>query len=249
VSASMPGRLRRSAFWRGLLLQSFWDFENLQGLGLAFVMDGVLRRGLSRGESARAAALFYAEPFSTNAYLSGVAAGVFGRLEKEQAGREEIRRLKRVLGPGLAGIGDAFFWGALRPACAAAAAATFVAARAIGAPHPAAWSAAVYLAVFNAAALRARWAGLRLGWEAGDGVAARLKQQAWPARTELVRKAGLACAAAALLGELAAQEPGKAAARLALSAACFALLQRGASARGLCGAAAIAGAIATGVSR
>jgi PTS system mannose-specific IID component len=207
LGAGMQGRL----FKRSLLLQSCWNFERMQSLGLAFCLEPWLERcWAGQNGAARAARLRHQEYFNTQPYMASLVAGMVCALEEEAAAApageprerlvKRLKTLKTAAASALAGLGDALFWGALRPFCAALAAAGALALR----QKPlwaAGWAAAAYLLAFNALALALRWRFLALGYEWRDQIAARLK--AWPLQRLIraLRWAALALilAAAALL--------------------------------------------------
>ena len=195
MTTGMQGRL----FGRSLLLQSGWNFERMQSLGLAFCLEPWL--GLcwaGQNGAARAARLRHHEYFNTQPYMASLVIGMVCALEEEAAAApaggprdklvERLRVLKTAAASALAGVGDALFWGALRPLCAglAAAGALFLWDRPVWA---ALWAAGVYLAAHNALALALRWRLLRLGYEWRDQLASHLK--AWPAQ-KLIRALRLA---------------------------------------------------------
>jgi PTS system mannose-specific IID component len=126
----------------------------MQNLGFLFGIDGWLRRIYPDPEEYRRAALRHLEHFNTQPYMASFALGLVGALEEERASapderkpviEERIRQLKRAVGAGLAAVGDSFFWGALRPACAGVTILAGLAFWTAGASHPIFWSAVVYL--------------------------------------------------------------------------------------------------------
>jgi len=197
----MQGRL----FGRSLLLQSAWSFERMQSLGFAFCLEPWLERCWhGRAGELSAARLRHQEFFNTQPYLASLVVGMVCALEEEAAGAAaaelpakvaRLKALKTAAASALAGMGDAWFWGALRPFCAVLAAAGAWALW----ERPrwaAAWAILAYLAAHNGPALLVRWGFLRRGYAWGDQIAARLK--AWPGQrgVKAVRLAGLALAVA-----------------------------------------------------
>jgi PTS system mannose-specific IID component len=207
MNTGMQARL----FGRSLLLQSGWSFERMQSLGLAFCLEPWLERcWAGQNGATRAARLRHCEYFNTQPYMASLVVGMVCALEEEASATpagarrdglvDRLRSLKAASASALAGVGDALFWGALRPLCAALAAvgALFLWDRPIWA---AVWAAGVYLAVHNGLALPLRWRFLRRGYEWGEGLAGQLKS--WPVQKQIraLRLAGLLLllAAAALL--------------------------------------------------
>lgn len=200
MNAGMQGRL----FGRSLLLQSAWNFERMQSLGLAFCLEPWLERcWAGQNGAAREARLRHQEYFNTQPYMASLVVGMVCALEEEAAAApagarrdglvERLRSLKAASAAALAGVGDALFWGALRPFCAvlAAAGALLLWDRPVWA---AAWAAGAYLAAHNGLALPLRWSFLRRGYEWKADLAGRLKS--WPAQ-KVIR--GLRLAALLLL--------------------------------------------------
>ncbi|MBI5241373.1 MAG: PTS system mannose/fructose/sorbose family transporter subunit IID [Elusimicrobia bacterium] len=186
-------------FGRSLLLQSAWNFESMQGLGMAFCLEPWLERCWSgQNGAARAARLRHHEYFNTQPYMASLVVGMVCALEEEAAAAaageprdkvvERLHTLKTVAAAALAGVGDVLFWGALRPLCAALAAvgALLLWGRPVWAVL---WAALSYLAAHNVLALSLRWRFLRRGYEWRDGLASHLKS--WPAQ-KLIRALRLA---------------------------------------------------------
>ncbi len=218
-------KLRVRLFVRSFLLQAGFSDERRQGLGFAWAIDPALKRayagdaaGLAAAR-ARALASFNAQPYAAGLPL-GAAAALEGRAAAgETALAARAGALKAALGAALAGSADAFFWGALRPLAGAVAVAAAVAGVRLGMSQPFLWSAALGLAVFNAPALRARWAGVDLGLRDGEAAAAavaRLPVQDW------ILAARRAAAAAALAAPLAAGVSPSSSAPRGLAATAFA---------------------------
>jgi len=193
------------SFFRGLFILTCWNEERMQNLGFAFGIEPWLERiyprGDRRGVEARGRHL---EFFNTQPYMAGIIVGVTARLEETafRSGADPARAdaLKSAMASALAGAGDAFFWGALRPfalACALLAGWTL---------WFCGWPAAaclamcgVFLAVFNIPALRLRWTGAALGYEKGEGVVRDVERMGWLRRAGRLKSLGkwVSCAAAA----------------------------------------------------
>lgn len=189
---------RASVFARLLLLQATWSFERMQGLGFAYALEPWLARVYPRPEELRAALARHSEYFNTQPYVASLIAGLVCALEqdaaalpadKRAAAYERLKLVKKAMGAALAGLGDSFFWGALRPAAAAAALAVGLYALRAGRWHAGAWTAFTYLLVYNAPALWLRWSGLRLGYEWREQLPAKLGAytvRAWVRRVRLL---------------------------------------------------------------
>jgi len=180
MSVGMQGSL----FGRSLLLQSCWNFERMQSLGLGFCLEPWLARCWSgQGDGGREARLRHQEYFNTQPYMASLIVGMICAIEEEVAGSPAAARpgkiarlqsLKAAAASALAGLGDALFWGALRPFCAGLAL-TGALALGFGSWRAAAWAAAAGLIAYNAVALPLRWRFLRRGYEWKDQIANRLK--------------------------------------------------------------------------
>ena len=188
----MELKIRRSLFFRSLWIPALWSDRSGQARGFDAALEPWRER--LRGEKHRMTEALK-EPlrfFNTQAHLLGFALGVVARMEKENASRERIEKVKDMLGPALAGVGDPFFWGGLRPAAAFSAAAVFW----MTAPEAAAWGAPlIYLALFNCGAMIVRWKGLERGYAAGEnGLLKELGRVPWRRGTNALR--GMSFAAA-----------------------------------------------------
>jgi len=231
---TMTVKMQARIFARSLLLQACWSFERMQGVGLSYCLEPWLEEVWGGDpEALRAAKVRHQAFFNTQPYVAGIVIGMICGLEEEAAGAlpeeraaklERLQALKTAASAALAGIGDAFFWGALRPFCAALALCLALSLRHL---HPAAavlWAAGAYLIVHNTAALTLRWRGLRLGYEWKGAIAARLKELPAQAAIRRVRFAAFALAVGATAIMAAAFSP-SAATRGLLALAAFAGLR------------------------
>ncbi len=215
---------------RSLLLQACWSFERMQGVGLSFCLEPWLEQAW-RGdaEALREAKVRHQAFFNTQPYVAGIVIGMICGLEEEAAAAppaergaklERLQALKTAASAALAGMGDAFFWGALRPFCAALALCLTLALWHLSPTAAVLWGAGAYLIVHNSAALTLRWRGLRLGYEWKGAIAARLQQLPAQAAIRRVRLAAFALAVGAT-GMAAAAFPLRWALRGLLAAAAF----------------------------
>ena len=157
LSVPLPRRL----FFRSFLLQASWNFEQMQGLGALFVLSPLLRK-LYQGEElqqacARHLSYFNTHPFMAPLILSGVA-----QLEVNGAGNEEIEEFRQLLMAPCAAMGDAFFWGGVRP-FAAVVAMFFALNGSLLAPI-------ILVIIFNLPHLLVRIVGFFKGRELSEGV-------------------------------------------------------------------------------
>lgn len=207
-------------FIRSLLVQSSWSFSGMQCLGyFLMTVPGSSRRGSSTSESA-SAALRRLRGFNTHPYLAGLVAATVVREEELGASDADVENLKNSLMCALGSVGDAFFWGALRPFAALAA----IPAALVGVP----WAPLIMLVLYNVPHLGVRAAGVVLGLSRGRGVAGLLQRRPL-ARTLPVLAAGSSLLAGFIVGRGAADPewgllPGRGMLSVAATAAAFALL-------------------------
>lgn len=218
MTATFGRRERRRAFARLLLLQSCWSYDGMQGFGLALAMEPWLKR--LYGSRARRELLRYDGYFNTHPFMAPLAVGMLCGLEEQAALADGERReallkkadaLKNAVACALAGVGDAFFWGALRPACAALAllSGLLVWEAGLSAGAASAATASVYLLAYNAPSIWLRWNGLRWGYQWKEGIARELKAMPWQRWIKAARWAAAAlCLGLFVLAALAA--PGRA---------------------------------------
>jgi len=254
MNGGWSAAMQRDIFGRSLLLQSCWSFERMQSLGFAHCLEPWLRRcWAGRGEELRAARLRHQEYFNTQPYVASLVVGMVCALEEEAAAApdaerpakvERLKALKFAAASALAGLGDALFWGALRPFCAALALAGALALSPWG-PWAAAWAAGAYLLVYNGVAMTFRWRCLRLGYEWKDQIAVRL--QSWRGQRLIrgLRVGGLVLGAAAAVLMLRLVPPPQRLLGLLALAAGLGLREAGVSAYRLYAGAAAAGAAAS----
>lgn len=205
----MDRSMRRRIFWRLFLLQAWWNFERMQSLGLTYCLEPWFKRcGLSGRERRSAMARHAGAYFNTQPYMAAFIAGMVCSLEQDiadasardkEAKVKRLSALKTAAAGALAGIGDALFWGALRPFCAALGLVIGLLLIRRGMSAFGLGIAAVYLVIFNAPSLWVRYEGIVLGYRWGEQLPFKLKQfpvQAWIQR---LRLAGAAMAAAVLV--------------------------------------------------
>jgi mannose PTS system EIID component len=199
----MDRRMRGEMCARSLLLQSFWNEAGMQNLGFLFCLSPRLRGLYPDSAARRGAALRHMEFFNTQPYMASFVLGTAAAFEeacvaapeeRRPALEERLRQLKRAQGAALAAVGDAFFWGALRPAAAAWAMLVWLFLWTCRMPHPGVCGALFYLLIYNLPALWTRWDGLRKGYEFKEGLPVELERQDWRKRIARVRGGGLAAA-------------------------------------------------------
>lgn len=160
--ARLPAGVLARVFLRSFLLQASWNFERLQSLGVLYTMAPALRF-FYRGEELVAAGKRHLEYFNTHPFMASPVLGAILDLEQRRSGGEAqevgAQDFKRMVMAPCAAIGDAFFWGAIRPL--AAGVALFFAFKG------SLWAPVVYLLLFNFPHLWFRVVGLVQGYFLG----------------------------------------------------------------------------------
>lgn len=175
-------------FRRSLCMQACWSFERMQSFGFSYCLEPWLERCYAgRPEALREARQRHGEFFNTQPHMASLVVGMICALEEEAAAAPDaektdkvarLRALKSAAAAALAGLGDALFWGALRPFCAALALAGAMALARQDIWAAAGWAITAYLAAYDVPALALRWIFLRMGYEWKDQIAVRFKD--WP---------------------------------------------------------------------
>lgn len=162
MTKDIPTRVLIHVWLRMLLLQCSWNFEQLQGGGWFYAMAPVLRQLYGQEEMQRIAREHWGY-FNTHPYLAPAVVGAAIRLEIERSqGRAPsvaMKEFKEMVASPYAAVGDAFFWGGLRPLSASIA--LLLAAKGlVVAPL-------VFLVIFNSLPLWFRIYGFLKGYELG----------------------------------------------------------------------------------
>lgn len=148
------------SFVRLFLLQASWNFERMQNLGVLFVVEPTLR-SLYRDEDLQDAYQRHLTYFNTHPYMAAPVLGATIALEEKRALGQEgvfsVDDFKRMAMAPYAAIGDAFFWGGVRPL--AACLALFFASK------ESLWAPIVFLLVFNLPHLWTRFFGFVKGYQ------------------------------------------------------------------------------------
>ncbi len=180
----MPGitpQARRSVRIRQFLIQGCWNYEGMQNVGFAFAILPALREIYSdRPEEALKSVKRHLEFFNTHPVMGSVVLGAGVRLEERAAAGEidpkEIGAFKMGLMGSLGAIGDAFFWGSLRPMAS-------VAGAILALFHPLA-GIAVLLLLYNATHLAVRSRGFSAGLGGQEAAVAWLRKEALNVKTD-----------------------------------------------------------------
>ncbi len=165
TSWPLPLLTRVHILLRSLLLQASWNFERLQNVGFLFVILPGLRR-LYPQQELRGACARHLEYFNSHPFLVPTILGASLHLEAETLGKntqgDDVGEFKKMVMAPYAAMGDAFFWGGLRPL--AAGVALFFAFRG------SLWAPLIFLILFNVPHLLFRIMGFRRGLSLGLGV-------------------------------------------------------------------------------
>jgi PTS system mannose-specific IID component len=172
---------RRSIWRRQFLIQGCWNYEGMQNVGFAYAILPALREFYAgRPEEALKALKRHLEFFNTHPAMGALILGTGVRLEGLAAAGEAdprgIGAFKVGLMGSLGAIGDAFFWGALRPMASAAGAI-------LALLHPLIGIAAL-LVIYNGTHLAVRFRGFTAGMEGQEEAVAWLKREALSIKTE-----------------------------------------------------------------
>lgn len=146
-------------YLRSFLLQASWNFERLQNLGFFYLILPGLHRiyGETLPVDVQQRHLGY---FNTHPYFAPLVAGTILRLEERRQTGDELTvdadsYKKMVMAP-LAAMGDALFWGGVRPLAALVGL--------LVASQGSLWAPVVFLVLFNLPHLFFRGGGLLLGY-------------------------------------------------------------------------------------
>jgi mannose/fructose/N-acetylgalactosamine-specific phosphotransferase system component IID len=174
---------RALALWRLLGIQATWNYERLQGIGLARALEPLLGGAFGRGSPryrealARAAGFFNANP-----YLAAAAVGAEIRAEVDGVPGAQIDRLRTALSGPLGALGDRLFWTGLVPGLASAAIIFVV----LGGGW---WAIAALVVVHNLVRAGLGIWLLDLGWRHGVRVGAAINGSALPRVIAVVGRA------------------------------------------------------------
>jgi PTS system mannose-specific IID component len=193
-------------FWRSLFLQASWNPRGMQNLGFADAMGPALQALYSDPKKRAQAVARHLEFFNCHPYAAAAILGGALRLEERvargQALPEEVSTFKSALGPPFAALGDGFFWLALRPMAALAAA--------MAVPFIGLWALAVFLGLYNAVHVLVRVWLFCEGYRRAEGVVEVIGQAQVPRGTGLMKAAGAVLAGAiAARAVLTAGMPGR----------------------------------------
>jgi PTS system mannose-specific IID component len=172
----LPLSLRLHVLARSFLLQGSWNYRTFVGTGMGFALLPVLRHLYPDPERLNEAVARHAAPFNAHPYLASLAMGSLARLEADGMDEATVRRFRGAVGGPLGALGDRVVWAVWLPLTALAALVAYAAG------VPPAWSAMLFLVIYNLGHLALRWWGFQVGWAEGTQVAARLRNVGLAAR-------------------------------------------------------------------
>ena len=104
--------------FRSFLLQASWNYERMQNLGVLFALSPALRK-LYSGKVLKEAFLRHLTYFNTHPFMSApVLAATLVQEEKRASGQDvvfSVEDFKGMIMAPYAAIGDALYWGGVRP--------------------------------------------------------------------------------------------------------------------------------------
>ena len=173
-------RVRRSVWRRHFLIQGCWNYEGMQNVGFAYaILPALLEIWAGKPEEAQKSVKRHFEFFNTHPVMSSVVLGAGMRLEEKAAAGEsdpaDVGAFKMGWMGSLGAIGDAFFWGALRPMAS-------IAGVIIALLHPLA-GIAVMLILYNVAQLTIRYRGFQAGFSGQEAAVEWLKKESLNVKT------------------------------------------------------------------
>lgn len=171
----LPLGIRLRILLRLPLLQASWNYERMQSLGVLYILYPALRFIYRDGDLVLACQR-HLQYFNTHPFMAGPILGTTLALEEERSlhteGTLDVDEFKAMIMAPFAAMGDAFFWGGLRPLSAALA--LLVAAAGCW------WAPLAFLLFFNLPHGWALIAGLCGGYRHGSGMIARVQRYRLP---------------------------------------------------------------------
>lgn len=168
----IPVRLFLKVFFRTFTLQGSWNFERMQNIGFLFIVAPILRFFYKDGKELMESFNRHHAYFNTHPFLASPIIGSVIRLEESRNDGQDLpvdaHDFKTMTMAPYAAMGDALFWGGLRPL--AAGVALFFAVKG------SLWAPVVFLLIFNIPHLWLRISGFFLGYSRGLGVAEIIKR-------------------------------------------------------------------------
>ncbi len=176
---------QRTLLARSFLVQGSWNYRTLLGTGMLWALLPLLRRGDGDETAARARLGRNGEHFNAHPYLTPVALGALGQLERAGEDPERIRRFRKALAGPLGSLGDTFVWAVWRPVC------LLVALTLATLAIPPLLVAVAFLTLYNVVHVGLRAWGIRVGSELGFRVSEALRRLRLPHWAERIGAVGV----------------------------------------------------------
>ncbi|MBI5894259.1 MAG: PTS system mannose/fructose/sorbose family transporter subunit IID [Deltaproteobacteria bacterium] len=158
--------------WNSFFIQSAWSFENMQAMGFAFAISPALKKIYKEKNDFLSALKRHMKFFNTQPYMAAPIIGAVIRLEQDvKAGKlspNDVSLFKKSLMGPYGAIGDAYFWGSLKP-FASVFGVVFLAL------SSSLWASAAFLIIYNIPHLWMRTRGLTAGCNMGIDVVDYIK--------------------------------------------------------------------------
>lgn len=199
---------------RSLFIQAGFNAEGMQSLGMLYALFPALEELYPDATQQQEAARRHLSTFNTHPYVAAaIIGGILFHEQRIVDGEEppaKVDAFKSALMGPLAALGDGFFWLSLRPAVGAISVVTI--------PWLGAWSAVLFLVLYNLVHLSARGFLFFLGLKHGEGMVERISAMGIPRWSERLRRVTAGCTgglAAFLAIQYGAQQGGAGAPLLA----------------------------------
>lgn len=171
----LPVHILLRTLFRSFLLQASWNYERMQNMGVLYSLGPALKF-LYQGDDRKAAFLRHLTYFNTHPFMSAPVLGAtLAQEEKRSSGQDvtfSVEDFKGMIMAPYAAIGDALFWGGVRP-FAACLALFFASKGSLLAP-------VVFLAFFNLPHLMMRFWGFMRGYVRGVSVVEIIQRKHLP---------------------------------------------------------------------
>lgn len=171
----LPFYILLRTLFRTFLIQASWNFERMHNLGVLYALSPALRF-LYKGKELKSAYQRHINYFNTHPFMSAPVLGATLAQEEIRAKGEEatfsVEDFKGMIMAPYAAIGDALFWGGVRP-IAACTALFFAVKGSMLAP-------VIFLALFNLPHLMMRFWGFFRGYARGISVVEVIQRRHLP---------------------------------------------------------------------
>ncbi|MGB0645645.1 MAG: PTS system mannose/fructose/sorbose family transporter subunit IID [Bradymonadia bacterium] len=168
---------RRLTFWvmlrvffRSFFIQSAMNYERMQNLGFAYVMEPAIRH-LYPAEQWNHALQRHLVFFNSNPYLTAAIIGASLKLEEKHANGEgsaqDVIDFKQFMMGPIAALGDSFFWTSLKPLAASWAV--------LAALSGVLWAPIALLVLYNLVQVGFRVFGIFRGYRTGEEICLQLQ--------------------------------------------------------------------------